>query len=67
MRTIWRHDRTIRVRLYLTSDNTFNAIIAIDIAVVTDHCDPTIDSRWSSFNAIKVDLAKSLKYFSHDL
>jgi hypothetical protein len=38
-----RHDRTVHVKLYLTSDDTFNAIIVVDIAVVTDYCDSTID------------------------
>jgi hypothetical protein len=36
---IRRHDWTVHNRLYLTSDNTFNAIIAI----VTNCCNPVID------------------------
>ncbi len=43
MRTVQRHDQTIRVRLYLTSDDAFNAIIAVDIAVITDRCDLAVD------------------------
>jgi hypothetical protein len=37
------HDLTIRDRLILTSDDTFNPIIVIDIAVITDHCDLVVD------------------------
>lgn len=43
MRTVWRHDRTVRDRLYLTSGDTFNAIITDDIATVTDRCNPVVD------------------------
>jgi hypothetical protein len=43
MWTVWRHDRTVCVRLYLISDDTFNVIIDVDIAVVTYRCDPVVD------------------------
>jgi hypothetical protein len=43
MRIVWRHDQTVHVRLYLmTSDNTFSVVMAIDIAVITNCCDPAI-------------------------
>jgi hypothetical protein len=32
-----------RVRLYRASDDTFNAIMVVDIAVITDRCYSTID------------------------
>lgn len=41
--SIWRHDRTVRIILYLASNDTFNASIAIDITVTTDRCDPVVD------------------------
>jgi hypothetical protein len=34
--TVRRHDRTIRVKLYLTFDDTFNAIIAVDAINIID-------------------------------
>jgi hypothetical protein len=34
---------TIYVRLYLTSSNTINAIIVVDIVITTDCCDPVVD------------------------
>jgi hypothetical protein len=43
VRTVWRHDRTFRDRLYLTSGDTFNAIITDDIAAVTDRRNPVVD------------------------
>jgi hypothetical protein len=35
---MWRHDRTVRAGLHLTSNDICNAIIAIDIDVTTDLC-----------------------------
>jgi hypothetical protein len=43
MQTVRRHDRTLHIRLYLTSDDIFNAIIAIKIVVITNRCDSVVD------------------------
>jgi hypothetical protein len=37
--TIWKHDRTVRVKLYLASDDVFNAMIT----VIIDRCDLAVD------------------------
>jgi hypothetical protein len=38
-----RPDRTVHIILCLTSEDAFNTIIAIDIAIITDCCDIAVD------------------------
>jgi hypothetical protein len=53
-RTVRRHEWIVRVRLYLTSDDTFNVIIA----VITNHCDSVADLAGADHSRVAESLQR---------